>query len=221
MLFLTTACLLAVLSPAASPAAPTHAIQNEKVRVALDGSAHLIELSNRSTDWNYAGGGGVWRVFYRTGDLWEPEAVAPASGPKITADASGITVRYGSLESLKKEKLEISLELRMSLAAGSDDVRWSAVLENRQPGVTVTELQFPLVGKCRLRPGQALIWSYIGGQRFPDPKAEVRRRHSLYMAPDQNGIKMAGMYPGISAATNCFTFAADKEGLYFGSHDPS
>jgi hypothetical protein len=223
MLSLATACVVALLSPTAAPAAETRplAIQNQKVRVALDDSARLVELTNRSTNWNYAGGGGLWRVFYRVGDLSETEAVAPAARPKIAVDASAITVRYDSLESLNKQRLEISLELRVSLPPGSDDVHWSAVVENRQPGVTVTELQFPLVGKCRLRPGQALIWSHIGGQRFADPKVEVRRRHSAYMAPDQNGVKMSGMYPGISAATNCFTFADDKEGLYFGSHDPS
>jgi hypothetical protein len=117
--------------------------------------------------------------------------------------------------------LEVGVELRAKLAPSSDDVTWSARVDNRQPGITITEFQFPLVGNVQLQPGQSLIWSSLGGQRFNDPKATVRSRHTRYMAPDQNGIKMGAMYPGAAAATNCFVFAGEKEGLYLGSHDPS
>ena len=98
---------------------------------------------------------------------------------------------------------------------------WTIAVHNRQPGVVVTEVQFPLVGDCQLRPGQALIYSRQGGLRHSDPKALVRSAHSRFMAPDQNGIKWGVMYPGVNAATNCFVFDAKDEGLYFGSHDPS
>jgi hypothetical protein len=201
--------------------AETVAVQNDQVRVALDSAARLAELTNRHSGWNYASGARVWRLFYREGDRLDAEAVAPTGGPKILADASAITVRYDRLETRAGQPLEIALEYRVRLVTGSDDVQWSATIENHQSGLTVTELQFPLVGNCQLQSGQALIWSNLGGQRTEQPLATVRAARSEYMASDQNGVKMAGMYPGVSAAMNCFVFAGPKEGLYFGSHDPS
>lgn len=224
MSILPAACVLAALHVAAAPAAEPHptVIQNEAVRVAVDAFGCLAELTNRRTGWNYAGRDRLWRVFYTEGDVRDVEAVAPtARAPKITADASSIAVRYDGLESADNKRLQIALELRASIPPGSDEVHWKIVVDNRQPGVTVTEVQFPLVGNCQLRPGQALISSRLGGQRYADPKALVRGSHSRYMALDQNGIKWGIMYPGVHAATNCFVFDAKSEGLYFGSHDPS
>lgn len=197
------------------------AIQNELVRVALDDQGRLSELTNLRTHWNYAGQARLWRIFYRTGDRLDAEALAPAGKPKIAADGPTLKVRFDRLQSTDHKPLDISLELRAALRPASDDVSWSASVENRQPGIVITEVQFPLVGNCQLRPGHALITSALGGQRFEQPKAAVRARHTRYMAPDQNGIKMSGMYPGITAATNCFVFADRDQGLYCGSHDPS
>lgn len=217
--FAACGLVLATLSAAAPGGGAV--LENGLVRVAIDGQARLVELKNCRTDVNYAGSQPLWRLFYRQGEVLDVEGFAPQAEPTITSDAKGLVIRYPALLSKQKKPLDVSLELRAKLSAASDDVTWSARIDNRQTGITITELQFPLVGNIQLQPGQSLVWSRIGGQRFADPKAEVRKSHSLYMAPDQNGIKMSGMYPGIGAATNCFVFAGEREGLYFGSHDPS
>lgn len=209
------------LQAAAAEAAP-RTIQNEAVRMAVDADGSLTQLTNLRTGWNYAGRQRLWRIFYTKGDVRDLEALVPVgAAPQITVAGSTLVVRYGSLESTGKQRLDILVEMRASLQPASDDVRWMIAVENRQSGITVTEVQFPLVGDCQLRPGQALISSYMGGQRRADPKAFVRGSHSGFMVPDQNGIKSGAMYPGPSAATNCFVFAGPDEGLYLGSHDPS
>jgi hypothetical protein len=210
-------CTLAL--PAGTDVAPT-AIQNEAVRLAIDGAGSLAELTNVHTGWNYAARQRLWRIFYTENDVRDIEALASAA-PRITALGSTITVRYDGLESPGKKRLDISVEIRGSIPPAGDDVRWTIAVANHQPGVTVTEVQFPLVGDVQLRPGQVLIVSRQGGLRYSDPKAFVRRSFSAYMAPDQTGVKQGAMYPGFAAATNCFVFDAKNEGLYLGSHDPS
>ena len=206
------------LCPAAEPAPAV--IQNEAVRVAIDASGRLCELANRRSGWDYAGKQRLWRIFYTENEVRDIEAVA-AGAPKITVDGSCITVRYDALESPQNKRLAMGVEFKARVAPGDDDVRWTIAVKNQQSGAVVTEVQFPLVGNLQLRPQQAFISSRQGGQRYADPKAYVRGAHSRFMAPDQNGIKSAVMYPGVHAATNCFVFDAKSEGLYFGSHDPS
>lgn len=219
MLSFTAPCTLLSLllsSPQARPAR----IENGLVRVAVDGEGRLTELTNLRTDSNYAGKQPLWRIFYSASDVRDIEAL-PSGQPQIASDAASITIHYRALQSPQHNPLQIAVELRARIQPGSDDVRWTIAVENRQPGVTVTEVQFPLVGDLQLRPGQALITSRQGGQRYADPKAMVRGAHSRFMAPDQNGIRAGVMYPGVAAATNCFLFDAKGEGLYFGSHDAS
>jgi hypothetical protein len=216
--FTAHALMLTVL--AAAPAKDA-ALDNGLVRVAVDAQARLVELKDCRSGVNYAGAQPVWRMFYRQNEVLDIEACAPPAAPTITADAQSLVIRYPSLVTKDGKPLKIALELRAKIASASDDVTWSARIDNRQPGITITELQFPLVGNVQLQPGQSLIWSSLGGQRFRDPKATVRSRHSQYMAPDQNGVKMGALYPGAAAAMNCFAFAGERHGLYLGSHDPS
>jgi hypothetical protein len=219
---LASACLvMALCAAAAQTAEPTRTtIHNDLVRVTIDAEGRLAELANVRTKWNYAANQGLWRIFYTENEVRDVEATA-AGQPQVVADASGITLRYDALESPQKKRLDIVVELKASIRAGSDDVTWTIALQNRQPGLVVTEVQFPLVGDLQLRPGQALIYSRQGGHRNANPKALVRGAHSRFMGPDQNGIKWGIMYPGVAAATNCYVFDAKDEGLYCGSHDPS
>lgn len=211
--------LVMCVSLASAQAGPA-AIENALVRVAVDESGNLVTLANRHTDWNYAGAQPLWRIFCTENDVRDIEAL-PAAPPTVAADATSLTIRYAALQTSQKKPLRLGVTITARLADASDDVVWTIAVENQASGVTVTEVQFPLVGACHLRPGQALITSYFGGQRQTDPKGFVRSAHTRFMAPDQNGIKKALMYPGVHAATNSFVFDAGAEGLYFGSHDPT
>ncbi|MBN2375436.1 MAG: hypothetical protein JXD22_03480 [Sedimentisphaerales bacterium] len=197
-----------------------HVIGNKVVQVSMNAAGELTELTNLRSGWNYAGQRRIWRIFYTQNEVSDNEALA-VSDPKITADEKSIKLRYDTLKSLQGETLNICVEIQVLLEGESDDVQWVIVVENNQSGITITEVQFPLVGNIQLQPGQSLILSRLGGKRYFNYKALVRSKHSKYRMPDQKGIRYGVMYPGQSATTNCFVFAANDEGLYFGSHDPS
>ncbi len=193
-------------------------LENSDVRLAVDESGNLTALTNRHTGYNYASGKPLWRIFYRHGDVYENEVLPEKSVASVKRERDALVLRYQRVEG-RRGPVDIELELTARLVG--EDVRWTARLTNRAPEIVVTELQFPLVGACKFKPDQALILSTNGGQRFEDPREQIRRSHTLYMSPDQTGIKMTLVYPGTGAATNSFVFAGTAEGLYFGSHDPT
>ncbi len=210
--------LLALLAlPMVAPGADV-TLENAEVRLSIDEHGNLTQLANLRTGQNYAAGRPLWRMYFRQGDMFENEVAPEQSRPDVVREGDELVLRYTAVRS-RERALKVELELHARLAG--DEVRWSARIANREPEITVTELQFPLIGACNFKRGQALIWSANGGQRFEDPREQIRRSHTLYMAPDQTGIRMTTLYPGGTACTNSFVFAGEDEGLYFGSHDPS
>jgi hypothetical protein len=210
------AALLLLLAPALGQPADL-SLANRKIRLAFSPDGRLTELTNLSAGQNYAGGKPVWEMFYRQQDSFENEVSAEASRPTVTRQGDELVLRYDSLQS-PRGALAVGLEMRARLV--EDEVRWSLTLANRQPEIVITEIAFPLVGACRFRPDQELIWSYLGGERFDSILATVQRRRTEYYSSDQDGLRMSIRYPG-GAATNSFVLAGAAEGLYFGSHDPT
>lgn len=193
-------------------------LENADVRLSVDQRGYLTALVNRHTKHNYAAGRPLWRAFYRRGDMFEVDVLPEESHPVVKREGEALVVRYQRLAS-RRGPINADLELTARLAG--DEVRWTARMSNHQPEIVISELQFPLVGACNFKPDQALILSAAGGQRFDNPRQQIHRSHTLYMSPDQTGIRMMAMYPGTGAATNSYVFAGPDEGLYFGSHDPT
>lgn len=193
-------------------------IENSRVRLTIDEEGRLTELTNVATGQNYAAGRPLWAMFYREGDSLENRVAVESSRARVSRRGEALVVRY---EEVHARGGALAVQVEMEARLEGDEVHWSASLSSRQPKITITEFHFPLVGACRFRPGQALIWSDSGGQRFEDPRARIRRAYTAYGTADQQGIKLYGSYPGLHAGINAFVFAGPGEGLYFGSHDPS
>jgi len=193
-------------------------LENKDVRIAVDARARLRELVHKSSGHNYAGGGALWRLYVQEGERLDIE-IDPAAGPdpEIFRQADTLVIRYGGLQSLNRP-VDVDLTLRLRLEGG--EVHAGAEVRNREPGLTVREVHFPLVGSLRLRAGQELLWSHLGGERIHRLQDELARRHTQYMGMDHRFVGMDIAYPGW-AATNCFSFAGPDQGLYLGCHDPS
>jgi hypothetical protein len=214
----TTARLMAVAALVGAWLSPAETLENSRVRLTIDAGARLTELTNVATGLNYAAGKPVWAMFYREGDAMENRVAVESSTARVTRRGDTLVIRY---EQVQGRGGALMVQVEMEARLEGDEVRWSAKLASQDARVTITEFHFPLVGACRYQPGQALIWSNSGGQRFEDPRARIRRANTSYNTSDQNGIKLFGSYPGLTAGVNAFVFAGTGEGLYFGSHDPT
>ncbi|MBR1575109.1 MAG: DUF4855 domain-containing protein [Bacteroidales bacterium] len=205
-------------NPPASPDGGT-LLQDGKTAVAIGEDGTLRSLCNLETGTDYAGGRGLWRLYYNTKERKEIEVRAAGQQPRVSSGDGAIRIDYDRLVG-EGDTLDISLQLSVTLEEGQ--VRFAARLENREPHTIVRELQYPLVGDLALPEGFRLLTTHTGGQIFDNPQqtiADIPTR-ALYMTPAQKFRQYELQYPR-NAASNCYAFAGEQEGLYLGSHDPS
>ncbi|MBN8216430.1 MAG: hypothetical protein J0L75_07285 [Spirochaetes bacterium] len=195
-----------------------HTLKNEKIEIAFDDRGRLTTLKNLATGHNYAGGHPCWRLYAQIDDAFDREILPSAHPPRIEIEGDRITVSYAEAV-CEGKPMHIAVAFTVELSG--DETHWGLYVDHREPGVTVRECQFPLVGGLELKPGQELLWSRIGGERIADVRGELRRQHSAYMAQDHVFLGLTTLYPANTAATNCYLLADAAEGLYVGCHDPS
>ncbi len=219
-LSVTLLLAVAVLSGAyAQAAGEVASLSDGKVQVAVNSEGRLVSLQSLVTGKEYAGGGYLWRLYYNTLEEKEIQVTGAGQKPKVTKAGDAIEIRYDSLES-RGETLHFGLTLTLTLEDGQ--VRFAASLDSAEPHTIIRELQYPLVGDLALPEGYKLLTTHTGGQIFDDPVWKISNVdvRPLYMTPAQKFRQYDLQYPR-NAASNCFAFTGEADGLYFGSHDPS
>ncbi|MBO4565827.1 MAG: hypothetical protein J5695_01225 [Bacteroidales bacterium] len=178
-----------------------------------DGS--LAFMADSPTGFNYAGGAGLWRLYYNTPERKEIEIRAADCKPVVSQEADTVRIDYNGLDGK-------AFDLHLKVWAEGGQVRFGAELLNNEPHTIIRELQYPLIGKLQLPQGYKLLTTHTGGQIFDDPVAKIANvdTRALYMTPAQKFRQYDLQYPR-SAAANCFAFVGAGDGLYFGSHDTS
>lgn len=220
---LTALALLVATAAAAAPGGYT--LRNDKLRVTVDDKGCLQSLRNLETGQDYAGGDYLWRLYYDTQTAKEIEVLAAGQTPRIEQHGDTLTLTYDGLTATDfslQETVHIDMRLRLDITLENDLVRFSSRIENREPHTIVRELHYPLVGSMLLPEDHKLLITDTGGQVFSDPKGTIMRRSNTapYKTPAQLFRQMNVKYPTRIAA-NCFALFGPREGLYFGSHDPS
>lgn len=194
-----------------------YTLKNKEIEVSVDNKGNLTVLKNLQTGYNYASGKPIWRLYFDTKEEKGNEVLAKENIPAIYQKGDQIFLTYNVLKT-GKAGLNIQLSLNVSLEEGQ--VRFSSEITNNEAHTIVRELQYPLIGNCRLPAGYKLLTTTRGGQLFPDPKRQIMSvgNNPPYMAPSQYYRQMDLKYPSETAA-NCFAFTGEDQGLYFGSHD--
>ena len=186
---------------------------DEPLNFSIDAQGCLQELSFGGH--NYAGGSGLWRLYYNTTERKEIEISAADSKPAVSQDADTVRIDYSGLGGK-------AFDLHLKIWAEDGQVRFGAVLENNEPHTIIRELQYPLIGNLQLPMGYKLLTTHTGGQVFDDPVGKIANvdTRALYMTPAQKFRQYDLQYPR-NAAANCFAFVGGSDGIYFGSHDES
>ena len=211
---------------AASPLPEDRALYDELCRFVLGNRGDLprtgLEIDDEGClrklafgGRNYAGGAPLWRLYYNTHEQKEIEISAADCTPAVSRQADTVRLDYDSLAGK-------AFALHLKIWTEGRVVRFAAALENNEPHTIVRELQYPLVGRLNIPQDYRLLTTHTGGQVFGNPVwkiADVDVR-PLYMTPAQKFRQYDLQYPR-NAASNCFAFIGEKDGLYFGSHDYS
>ena len=213
--------MLSLASAVACAYAGATTLSNDLVQIGFDGAGRLVRLQNRLTGHEWTGGGDVWRMFFDWADgEKEVPVVAAEQRATVVRDGNSIVIEYPSLECRGKQ-LRMRLRLAVTLES-SGLIRFSSSLVNDEPHTCVRELQYPLVGDCRLPKDAVLFLTSGGGSTVKDP-AETINRHGNsppYMSCAQFFRQFDYKYPRWCAA-NCYALWNEEEGLYVGSHDPT
>ncbi len=203
--------------------AGNYTLSGRKIRVSVDERGRLTELKNLETGTDYAGGAALWRLYFDTPDQRELEIDGARHTPEISSDGTSIVLRYASVSEERRLGKNLAFSLVLTITLEDDMVRFASEILNSEPHTIIRELQYPLVGDLALPREHKLMTTVGGGQLYENVKSLIVKEgmKSPYMTPAQFYRQMTVEYPKGAVAANCFALVGDKEGLYFGSHDPA
>lgn len=198
-------------------------LSNGRVSVAVDDSGCLTELRNLETGTGYAGGAALWRLYFDTPDQREVQVDGALMKPEISCDGTSILLHYPNMRADGRVDGDLAFSMTLSISLEDDLVRFGVQLSNAQPRTVIRELQYPLVGDLPLGKGYRLMTTTGGGMLYDDVKKRIADAgiKNPYMTPAQHYRQMPLVYPEGAVSANCFALISEKEGLYFGSHDPA
>ena len=185
----------------------------EQTQIEIDAQGRLQKLAFGGHD--YAGGQPLWRLYYNTPEQKEIEVSGADETPLVRQVADTVFLDYDRVDGK-------AFSLRLKIWTEGTLVRFGATVENNEPHTIVRELQYPLIGHLQIPEEYKLLTTHTGGQIFENPVRKIANvdTRALYMTPAQKFRQYDLQYPR-NAASNCFAFTGEQDGLYFGSHDTS
>lgn len=191
-------------------------LSNQKVTIAFDQSGNLIELINKQTGHNYAGNSQIWRLFVQHSKRFDVEVTEGRTTPIIVGNGKDqLRIKY---ENLLCCECSVKITIELTVEIEDDNIKFGVALVNNQPDFIIRDFHYPVIHGIKIKEDQALITADHGGMRYDDPLCEIKKHHTLYLAPDHKFIQKKLNYPNDFAAMNNFMFASEVEGLYFGLH---
>lgn len=211
-----TLLILSVMATAAM--ARDFTLDNGRMRITVDERGQITELSNCITGQNYVTDGYMWRMYYDAPYEKEIEILGSGQKARVSSTDKAITVHYLSLSSHGRE-----LDMRLTLTIGieNDKIRFGSEIENLEGHTVIRELQYPLLHGITAPSDHCLYTSEAGGMLFRDPVKTIGKvSSSPYKKPEQI-FRQRDVKYGAKVFMNCFALIGPKQGLYFGSHDPT
>lgn len=206
-------------------AAPrTYRLSNEKISVAVDAAGNLVELRNNVTGRQFAGGSGLWRLYFDTHEQKEVQIGSAGNKASVTMQGNVITIAYKGLKPDSRIEEKQNFDLTLTVKLEDDMVRFGSVIANNEPHTIIRELQYPLVGDLNLPQDFRLMTTYCGGHIYDNVKEMISTTGlgglaKAYMTPAQYFRQFDVVYPRSYVGSNCYALIGERDGLYFGSHD--
>ena len=190
-----------------------YTLENDLVRFSVDNHGRLVELTNKNTGTNYAGGGHLWRLIYQNGISLEEEFNNNNCKAAIEQKDNTMTLIFD-----ETSNADLAFQITITMVLNGDDLNFDMLLENSDKEHTIRECQFPFIKNINFGKDHGLFLSEIAGVHFDDIEREINSKHTQYIGLENKEIQRSLLYPG-RAAMNYYMIASDVEGLYIGSHD--
>jgi hypothetical protein len=202
-------------------------LENDQVRIAIDGNASITQLVDKQS----APGQnliarplpGFWKLIFHRGRVYEN--VVEAKDQQYRMERSGDALRI-MVDRLKFREETLDIRLTFTVRVQGDEVRWTARVENRAP-VTIVDFFFPQVGGIEglgaAKIPDQLMWPSGAGARIRNLKASLRARVDQLGEIEEpvNAVAnqhLEATYPG-SASMDWYELTNGDRGIYFASYD--
>jgi hypothetical protein len=208
-----------------------YVLRSSAVNLALDAGGRLVQFGNPATRHDYLGtpGHAIWRMFYRSPDAIDLEISPDDQQATVSQQGGALVLRYDTLVAhlpRQGEKRVIQVALTIRVALDGDTLTWTAEVQNREPGIEITELWLPWIyglGNLGLgRDADILYWPERGGRRIRNPQARLAQnltgRGDPGAAQEHEWLRLTYPFP---ASMQWYTLNDGEEGIYVGSHDPT
>lgn len=217
-------CLCLAILAGLSVTATNYRLHNDRITVEFDASGRLVKLQNSVTGTDYAGGDGIWRLYFDTHEQKEVQVSGEKNKPVIKQARDSIIIKYKGLKPDNRIEPKQKFNLTLTVSLEADMVRFASRIENNEPHTIIRELQYPLVGDLNLPKDHRVLTTKAGGHFYDNIKELIATEglgglSKAYMTPAQYYRQLEMEYPYKYVGANCFAVLSDKEGLYFGSHD--
>lgn len=190
-----------------------YTLSNENVCLSINEEGKLVELTNKQTSTNYAGGKNIWRLIYQDGISLEEKFNDEGVTPEIECNGKEIKMTYD-----ESNNRDLAFIMKITISLTADDYNFDIELDNKDDKRIIRECFFPMIANCNIEEGHELYWTRFGGERFKNISSEIDKCHTKYMAQDNKEVQMSTLYPGFTAM-NYFIIGSEREGLYIASHD--
>ena len=203
-------------------------LEGKNLRYAIDAQGRCASCQNRLTGHEYIREpGALWKIIYAIRGTERAEVPIWADDQSFTAEAreNELILSYDGLLGAEGMKIDASLQLIFQMS--DEGLRVTQKLTNRDPRVTLMELQATPVSGVQSLDGDPendyIAWPMDMGLRVRNP---AFRDISTYMGfrkyerHDQFHTDMDGLYQdGNNCTMQWFDWYNEREGLYCGSED--
>ncbi len=192
-------------------------LKNDSVSVSLSAEGGLVSLVNKTSGRNVVLPHFLWRLVVSDPDCREIELVARGV-PRVVQNETTVTFEFSDAYDATGRRFDVGV--RCCVVIEDEDLVWHCTVANRQRGVVVREVHYPIFSLRDPGPPMSLIASHLVSEKIDDVPRWVGEGFSAYRAPDQKYIRRGEAYPGASCSMNCFGLDWGNDGFYYGCHDP-
>ena len=192
-------------------------LNNDWISVSLSAEGCLVSLINKTSGRNVVSPHALWRLVVSDADCREIELVGGGVS-QIIQNSDTITVEFTDAHDEVGRRFEIGVTC--SVVLENENLTWHCSVANREKGVVVREVHYPIISLRDPAPPMSLLATHLVSEKIEDVPRWVEEGFSAYRAPDQKYIRRGEAYPGASCSMNCFGLDWGDDGFYYGCHDP-
>lgn len=198
-----------------APAASIWTLEDNLLKVVIDASGRIVHLENKTAKQGnvIASPEGLFKMVCKRGENWEDVVFADKQKYNVTKTGNAVKVTVDQVVT-RDATSQVGIVMTVSLTNGK--LAFEAEINNRQPGLMVTDFIYPQVGVMKTLGGgkPGLLWPNQSGEWFTNIGDMLSQMPETRQAANMKTIN----YPG-NASMQWMALVDRDQCLYFSGRD--